>query len=264
MRHVSVLFSVLAICAVLLLGGGCSSKQKEVITTKTEISTTHEHKIGPHGGLVAGVGLNDKLHVELVNEKEYTWFYILDEDEKTPVDITNQLMQVVFIQERICVEALPVVAGTNIKLNVLQDRAKDNLFVSVSPNFLFTQAMLRLKVDNDSYTVTWDLMPIAKPTGEEAEICLKPGGIYTLEDIKANGNIVPSAKYKGFVANHVNPNKGDWICPITGSRGDERCWWIINGQKYYACCPPCLVNMVQMAKSNTGQLKSAKEYVKRD
>lgn len=266
MRHVIVLFSVLAICAVLLLGGGCSSKQKEVVITKTDITTTHEHKIGPNGGLVAGVGLDDKLHVELVMNTQNLIFYILGEDEKTPVEIPAVLMTAMS-RNTDDFEQTPVIPATiafNDPNKPFVSSKTDIAFVGNLPKFNPTNVSLKLNVGQQRYTVQWDLMPTAKPTGEEADICLKPGGIYTLEDIKANGNIVPSSKYKGFIANHIHPSKGEWICPITGSRGDERCWWIINNEKYYFCCPPCCVNAIQMAKNNTGQLKPAKEYIKRD
>lgn len=247
MRNARILLSVLAVCFCLLLASGCT-KPATVVTTKT-VDGEHSHSIGPNGGLVAGVGLSDELHVELVIDKknQYILFYILDKDEKTRREIPIQLM------EAICLggdsfEHTPIVPGGMTLESKPGSHTKDSLFFGNMPVFEISQVILKLKVGEARYTVKWDLMPQAKPTGEEAEICLKPGGLYTTEDIKANGNTVPSVKYKGMVFPHNKAMPGDKLCPITGVKADERCWWIIGGERRYYCCPPCATIDVKRAK----------------
>jgi hypothetical protein len=101
--------------------------------------------------------------------------------------------------------------------------------------------------------------------GEEAEraLYLVPAGKYTQEDIEANGPLLPSERYRGFQARHdFNPAVGDRLCPISRTKANSTCTWIIDGQTYEFCCPPCIDELVRLAKEQPDALQASDNYVK--
>jgi YHS domain-containing protein len=93
---------------------------------------------------------------------------------------------------------------------------------------------------------------------------LTAGGKYTVADIQANGNMTASQKFKGFRAQHdLSPKQGDKICPVTLTKANDKCSWIVGGKTYEFCCPPCVDEFVKMAKQNPDDLKEPHAYVKR-
>lgn len=114
---------------------------------------------------------------------------------------------------------------------------------------------------NDAATA----MPTSTVEGEsERQLYLTPGGLYTQADIEANGRMTASEKFKNFNSAHdMNPKPGDKICPITFTKANPRCAWIINGQSYEFCCPPCVEEFVKLAKEEPKAVKPPGEYVKK-
>jgi hypothetical protein len=107
-------------------------------------------------------------------------------------------------------------------------------------------------------------MPAWVSDAEEREIFLTPGGAYTAADIAANGSVTASQKYAGFQARHdTNPQPGEIVCPVTRTRADPRCTWVIGGRTYLFCCPPCIGEFLRMAKRNPGEVRLPEEYVQR-
>ena len=101
---------------------------------------------------------------------------------------------------------------------------------------------------------------------EEAEraLYLVPGGRYTQADIIANGSLLPSLRYRGFQARHdFKPKPGEMLCPISRTKANAACTWIIDGQSYQFCCPPCIDELVRMAKDRPDELLAPSDYVKR-
>jgi YHS domain-containing protein len=99
---------------------------------------------------------------------------------------------------------------------------------------------------------------------EERKLYLTAGGLYTTEDIKANGTTTASEKFKGFKASHdIKPKVGDRICPITLTKSNTKCTWIIGGKKYEFCCPPCVEEFVKLAKEDPKAIKAPEEYIKK-
>lgn len=106
-------------------------------------------------------------------------------------------------------------------------------------------------------------MPAQLEEAEEREVHLVPGGKYTLADIEANGRAVPSQKYRGFRARHdSNPRPGDRLCPVTRTRANPDCTWIVGGQVYQFCCPPCIDEFVRLAKQHPDQALPPEAYVR--
>lgn len=84
-------------------------------------------------------------------------------------------------------------------------------------------------------------MPAKVTDDEERQLYLTPGGAYTADDIAANGRRTASEKFKGFRAKHdLHPKAGDRLCPVTNTKANPHCAWVIGGKTYTFCCPPCV------------------------
>jgi hypothetical protein len=104
-------------------------------------------------------------------------------------------------------------------------------------------------------------MPEKLLDSAERDLYLTAGGRYTAADIAANGRMTASQKYQGFRARHdLNPQPGDLLCPITRTKANPSCTWIIDGSRYSFCCPPCIDEFVNIAKSDPDQLLTPQRY----
>jgi hypothetical protein len=110
-------------------------------------------------------------------------------------------------------------------------------------------------------------MPAGVGSGSSAaerKLYLTPGGLYTAADIRANGPLLPSEKFKGMFASHnMHPRRGDSICPITRTLANPKFAWIVGGKKYLFCCPPCVDEFVRLAKKKPAAVRGPEVYVKR-
>lgn len=105
-------------------------------------------------------------------------------------------------------------------------------------------------------------MPLQVADAEERELYSSPAGLYTLADIEANGKLLPSEKFRGFRAQHdFQPQSGDRLCPITRTKAHRDCTWIVGGQRYEFCCPPCVAEFVRQAKELPELIRSPETYV---
>lgn len=100
-------------------------------------------------------------------------------------------------------------------------------------------------------------------TPAERDLFLLPGGIYTEADIKANGNILPSIKFRGISWPHDDVKPGDKVCPVTMNKADSRCQWTVAGKSYEFCCTPCLDKFVKWAKQQPEKIKDPSEYIQK-
>lgn len=106
-------------------------------------------------------------------------------------------------------------------------------------------------------------MPSKVIAEAERELYLTPAGMYSMADIEANDGLTPSQKFVGFQANHdFNPQPGDVICPITRTKANPQCSWIIGGQEYQFCCPPCIDEFVILAKDNPESILPPEKYIR--
>ena len=79
-----------------------------------------------------------------------------------------------------------------------------------------------------------------------------------------NGNKVASEKFRGVPVSHdLKPKAGDRICPVTLTKANPAFAWVVGGQEYQFCCPPCVDEFVQLAKDHPDQIKPAGEYLKK-
>ena len=104
----------------------------------------------------------------------------------------------------------------------------------------------------------------AAPAEEAKKLYLEPGGVYTAADIQANGNMTAAQKFKGIRANHnTHPRPGDKVCPITYTKANPQFRWVVNGQSYEFCCPPCVDEFVTRAKENPQSIEAPEQYVQK-
>jgi uncharacterized protein len=107
------------------------------------------------------------------------------------------------------------------------------------------------------------LMPPTATADAASELYLTPKGLYTAQDIAANGSVTAAEKYQGFHSAHdFKPKLGDRICPVTLTKANPRCTWIVGGKTYLFCCPPCIDEFMKLARESPQKVKRPEEYVK--
>ena len=108
-----------------------------------------------------------------------------------------------------------------------------------------------------------EIMPSALPADEQRELYLTSRGKYRDSDIEANGRQTPAERLRGFRPQHdFNPRRGDRLCPVTRTKAHPDCVWIIDGQEYWFCCPPCIDEFVQRAREAPEEIQPAESYVR--
>ena len=107
-------------------------------------------------------------------------------------------------------------------------------------------------------------MPRKVTNEAERQLYLTAGGKYTDADIRANGSLTASQKYRGFRSSHdMHPAAGDAICPITETKANAKCTWIVGGKSYAFCCPPCIDEFVKLAKEHPEEIHDPRDYAQK-
>jgi YHS domain-containing protein len=107
-------------------------------------------------------------------------------------------------------------------------------------------------------------MPRKVTDDAERQLYLTAGGKLTEADIKANGSQTASQKYRGFHSVHdMHPQSGELICPVTQTKANPKCTWIVGGKQYQFCCPPCIDEFVKLAKEHPEQIREPQDYVQK-
>jgi hypothetical protein len=136
--------------------------------------------------------------------------------------------------------------------------------------YLFSAAVFLLLVGLVGFriwryaTFTQQAVRMPEPVAEmeEQQLFSTTGGAYLRSDIEANGRLLPLEKYRGFRAEHdYEPKPGDRLCPITRTKAHRDCTWIVGGQTYEFCCPPCIAEFVRKAKDQPEQIQPPEDYV---
>lgn len=281
-----VAFSFLALAAAsVALYFGCNSSDTEAPKTDARSQPKeakaqdakkdgeHGHKPGTHGGIIVEIG-RDNYHAEAVFEKGGTVrLYTLGKDEARVQEVESQTLAAYVKPE----------GGTESTSFVLKPEpqpgdaeGKTSQFVGKLPRELWGQkvevTIPSIRIGEERFRLGFasassghkSEMPQGVSAEEERKLYLTPGGIYTEADIKANGNMTASQKFKGFKAKHdMKPKPGDKICPVTFTKANPECTWIVSGKKYEFCCPPCVDEFVSWAKEQPDQIKEPDAYVKK-
>ena len=251
-----------------------ASNATPAASTSNAAADEHAHKAGQHGGIIVAIGANS-YHAEAVFEKGRTLRLLtLGADEAKVQDVETQTLTA-YVKplggsEAVAVELLSQPQPGDAE-------GKTSQFVGQLPESLEGQAVEvtipSIRIGGERFRLGFasaaashgdDIMPDKVANEEEKQLYLTAGGRYTEEDIKANGAVTASQKFKGFMSSHdMKPKPGDKICPVTMTKANEKCTWVVGGKTYEFCCPPCVDEFVKLAKENPDDIKDPENYVKR-
>lgn len=274
---------MIAVAGLVALGCGSSSPpaaqtanpptaEKKAASGATD--EDHGHKPGAHGGTLVSLG-RDSYHAEAVFEKGgIVRLYMLGQDEARIQEVETQELTAYLTPEG-ATEADKMTFRPEPQSG--DAKGKTSQFVATLPKDLIGRKLQvtvnNINVSGERFRIAFSNaaaagghggdMPEKKGTAEERELFLTPGGLYTAADIAANGNTIPTEKYKGIRAQHDdNPKPGEKICPISKTKANPTFTWVIGGKTYEYCCIPCIEEFVVLAKEKPGTVKDPKEYVK--
>ena len=233
----------------------------------------HGHKSGDHGGIIVEIG-RDNYHAEAVFEKGgLLKLFTLGKDESKIIDVESQVVKA-YVKDESASESVEM--DLNPVPRTGDKEGRTSQFIGKLPKELAGKQLAVtipiILVNGERYRIGFtsaaakhdEGMPIAANPEDEKTLYLKPGGIYTDADIKANGNQTASQKFKGVKAKHdLKPKAGDKICPITLTKANPDFTWIVAGKSYEFCCPPCVDEFVTWAKTQPELIKTPDEYVKK-
>lgn len=235
----------------------------------------HGHVAGVHGGIMASLG-RDSYHVEAVFEKEGVLkLYVLGADETRIQEIERQMLKGY-------VKAVDATESQSIEFKPDpqegDSEGKTSVFVTQLPEDLaggeLNVTVPSIRIEGERFRLAFtsalsmhgdEEMPDKVSDDAERALYLTAAGIYTDADIKANGDQTASQKFKGFRAKHdMKPKPGDKICPVTMTKANPACTWIVAGKEYEFCCPPCVDEFVSWAKDSelAKDILPPEEYVK--
>ncbi|MDB5391023.1 MAG: hypothetical protein JWM11_6669 [Planctomycetaceae bacterium] len=267
----SVTFRQSAIFVIASLGILCWMLWRPYQAPKSNVYE-HGHDPGFNGGIIIAVG-QDHYHVEALFAAGGMFkLFTLGKDQTQVLPVPIQEITA-YVRSISYQEAVPVVlkpkphsgdpAGqvSEFEGEIPLELVGSQLVVIV-PNISIADKRFRFSFMTQAGDEK--AMP-AKVTNEaEQTLYLTSGGSYTSADVLANGSTTASKKYKGFRSSHdMHPKTGDIICPVTHTKANANCTWIIDGQKYSFCCPPCIDEFVKLAKENSGPIQAPSSYVKR-
>jgi hypothetical protein len=274
------LFLIVAVASVALYVGCGSSPPgappagappREVKAPAEVKPDEHEHKPGTHGGTIVPLG-RDSYHVEAVLEKGGVLrLYTLGKDEARVQEVERQT-PTAYVKPADGGEAVAVPLRPEPQEG--DPAGKTSQFVGRLPRELWGKALAvtvpNLTVAGERFRLGFtygshadDMPPSVAGTEAERQLFLTPGGAYTAADIKANGGVTASEKYRDFQAAHdTRPKAGDAICPVTLTKANKQCTWVVAGRTYEFCCPPCIEEFVKTAKEQPAEIKPPAAYRK--
>ena len=252
------------LCIGLLLAfaalPGCNKGEPAKVTPEDTKKDQPEHDhpdAGPHRGPLAEWG-SEEYHAEFTldpGNKQVT-VYILDAKAKAAPTIDAAKITNV----RVSVVGSKPLIKVDLKHDAKLSDAKGIAFIGTHDHFA-KAAEMTLNISGNVGDKPYSGDVTYKPS-KGAQLFLTPSRIYTAADIKANGNQAPAEKFKGKVWAHEEDLKpGDKICPVTKNKADPECAWIVKGQRYEFCCPPCLDKFIGWAHNQPDKVKDAHEYV---
>ncbi len=273
--------SFAAVVSAALVVGGCSNPTSTSTPEPSKAAPgstgpapkgdgDHGHKPTAHGGIVVPIG-SDSYHAEAVFEKGgILRLYTLGQNEAVVLEVEAQPLT----------GYVKVEGGMESESFVLSAKPQSgdkagmtSLFVGHLPKDVAGKkvevTIPAIRIGNERFRIAFKSVPDAGDHGmpskvadaEEQKLYLTPGGKYTDADIKANGGVTASAKFKGLKAEHdLKPKTGEKICPVTLTKANPRFSWVIDGKTYEFCCPPCVDEFVALAKENPAKIEPPEFY----
>ena len=230
----------------------------------------HEHQVGPQGGVVVAFA-DQSRHAEVLIESDgEVLVFLMGRDESEVVDVEAQELTVELrdargVKQACSLNAAPQAGdavGRTSRFTGIAD------LETLEKPIRFTVQGLRIAGKRYRWGGVWAAethevrMPSAVSARQAEELYLTPGGLYTDQDIADNGNQTAAQKFVNFQAKHdFRPQPGDALCPITRTKANPQCSWVIGGETYLFCCPPCVDEFLKLAKSDPAQILPAAEYV---
>jgi hypothetical protein len=278
-----IIVLVLALCAGTITLGCHGAKTEPAKVTAPEAAgepkagvdkkgEEHAHKPGAHGGILVEIG-RDNYHAEAVFEKGgLLRLYTLGKDEAKVQEVESQTLTAYAKPEEgsestpFTLPAVPQAGdaeGTTSQFvgRLPADLAGRKLEVTI-PSIKIAGERFRLGF-RSAGEAHEEAMPAKVENQEERQLYLTPGGKYTEADIKANGGVTASEKFKGAMASHdLKPKRGDKLCPITLTKANPKFAWTVGGKVYEFCCPPCVDEFVKTAKEQPEEIKEPQAYLK--
>lgn len=268
---------------VLLLGcvlgcAGCGknpSPPPAPIVTGEPPADNHDHdwqRPGSHDGLIVKISPN-RYHAEVIFEKGGTVrLFPLGADWRESLAIDSQTLNLFAKPEgetgssSLALAPSPQAGDPQGKTTQFVGKLPAELAdrpVEVSGSILIQGERLRLAFTSHPHHDE-EAMPAQRPDAEAQKLYLTPGGIYTEDDIRANGRQTAAQKYASFKATHdSHPVAGDRLCPVTQTKANPQCSWIIGGKTYTFCCPPCIDEFLDQAKKNPATIREPAAYLKK-
>jgi YHS domain-containing protein len=234
--------------------------------------STHSHPPGEHGGIIVAVGPNH-YHTEALFTNEGLFkLFTFDHDQTRVMTVPTQKITAYFRTAE-NTAAVPVALSPTPQQG--DPPGQTSSFEGQMPLELLGSPLMvvipSIQFGNDRYRLTFLThdehdagMPRKVTDDAERQLYLTAGGKYTTADIKANGSITASQKYRGFISTHdLHPKAGERICPITSTKANPKCTWTVGGKQYWFCCPPCIDEFVKLAKEQPDQIKDPLAYVQK-
>ncbi len=241
-----------------------------------QVDVDHLHDVETMGGVIASFG-DDKYHAEMIIEDDGSIdLFVLGEDltqiGEVPIQQLTAYAKVIgeTRSRAILLQPAPNAGDNAGKTSRFTGKLPEDYLAGNSvTDFSLTVAGLR--IDDGRYLLRFRFaheQHLAMPKGTTHDLAqtlyLISGGSYTEEDIEANGRTTAAEKYAGFIPKHdPSPVDGDWICPITKTKANPECSWIIAGDTYYFCCPPCIDEFLAKAKADSGNIAAADTFKQR-
>jgi YHS domain-containing protein len=269
------------ILPALALLAGCAQQSgtPPAATTATPVAKAsaggeHGHKASQHGGIIVSIGA-DSYHAEAVFEKGGALrLYMLGKDESKVLEIDAQPLTA-YAKAEGDAEAEPVTLQPDPTPE--DAKGKTSRFAARLPMPLVGKKLdvtvPSVRIGGERFRLAFQSnpageghgdMPVGVAGDDERKLYLTPGGKYTADDIKANGNVTASEKFKGLKAVHnMKPRPGEPVCPITQTKANDKFAWVVGGQTYTFCCPPCVDEFVQLAKEKPNEIKEPGYYRKK-
>lgn len=236
-------------------------------------SEEHGHKANAHGGIMVSLG-RDSYHAEAVFEKGGVLrLYTLGKEESRVIDVEKQTLKG-FVKAEGESEAEQFTLESEPQDGDAEGRTSQ--FVGTLPKGLWGQnldvTVPNIVISGERFRLGFKSTPEQHDEGmpdkiaddQERQLYLTPGGKYTEADIKANGGVTATTKFKGLKSSHdMFPKPGDKICPITKTKANPKFVWVVDGKSYEFCCPPCVDEFVKTAKATPDEIKQPTDYVKR-
>lgn len=232
----------------------------------------HAHIPGAHGGIIVAVG-HDHHHVEaLFADGGAFKLFTLGQDQTLVVSVPTQKITA-YVRTAESTESVPVVLEP--KPQPEDPHGQTSMFEGQLPLELVGARLLvvvpSITIGTTRYRfsfLTQDEheaeMPRKITSEAERQLYLTAGGKFTETDIKANGSMTASQKFRSFRSSHdMHPATGDLVCPITHTKANPKCTWIVDGKQYAFCCPPCIDEFVKLAKEHPEQLQDPKDYTQK-